>query len=234
MSIAQRFIIIAAFLALSLGAARAGEPPFVLSEDGATFLYRVRPGDLPATIAAMFGIPPAGIPGLLAANGISDPSRIATGQLFRIPNPVVTRAQTAEARSAAAERDLAAARTELAAHDRELAAARNAATEADSRSERFERAASLTQAATGLAALFLVACGVAIAVAVSATRMRQRAELFARTLADELEDKRRRALAERQESAKRIIDLEAQVQALKVKRESPGPMPSRRAPSGGR
>ena len=66
------------------------------------------------------------------------------------------------------------------------------------------------------AALVLLALALAAALAVAAAALRQyrRAERYARSLARELDGKRQAALAERQESARRILDLEARPSTL--------------------
>ena len=49
-------------------------------------MYHARPGDRPSSVAAMFGISPNDLPGFLAANGISDPTRVSSNFVYRIPN----------------------------------------------------------------------------------------------------------------------------------------------------
>jgi len=70
------------------------------------------------------------------------------------------------------------------------------------------------------AALVLLALALAVALAVAAAAVREyrRAERYARSLARELDGKRQAALAERQESARRILDLEAQLSTLAAQR----------------
>src|SRR5256712_13280979 len=76
---------LAAVFFLTVGSA-AAEPLFTLSEDGKTFLYRARPGDHPGVVAEMFGIPSRDIPAFLAANGISDATKVSAGFVYRIPH----------------------------------------------------------------------------------------------------------------------------------------------------
>src|SRR5438477_10644384 len=76
---------LAAVFFLTVGSA-AAEPLFTLSEDGKTFLYRARPGDHPGVVAEMFGIPSRDVPAFLAANGISDATKVGAGFVYRIPN----------------------------------------------------------------------------------------------------------------------------------------------------
>src|SRR5439155_21265473 len=77
--------LLAAILLFAVGPA-AAEPLFTLSEDGKTFLYRARPGDHPGGVAEMFGISQRDVPAFLAANGISDATRVGAGFVYRIPN----------------------------------------------------------------------------------------------------------------------------------------------------
>jgi uncharacterized protein YceH (UPF0502 family) len=56
----------------------------------------------------------------------------------------------------------------------------------------------------------------AVWIATMAMRRRGRAERYAATLARELDEKRQSALSERQESARRILDLEARIRALEA------------------
>src|SRR5436309_13631663 len=81
----KHFRFFAAAFLLAVGSA-AAEPLFTLAEDGRTFLYRARPGDHPTAVAEMFGIPSRDLPTFLAANGITDPTRVGAGFTYRIPN----------------------------------------------------------------------------------------------------------------------------------------------------
>lgn len=227
-----RLLFFAAASVLCIGTVLAAVPPFSLTEDGSVFLYPARPGDKPAAVAAMFGIPPEELTSFLAANGITDATRVPTGHVYRIPNPLATRAGRAERRAQALERELSELRARGEALDHDLAAAREIAAAAERRAQRLTRYAWLWRLSIGLAAVLVVGLGFAVASASSAVRMRQRADQYARTLADDLEEKRRRGLGERQEAAKRILDLETQVQALELKREPPAR--DRRSPVGAR
>ena len=97
----------AATLLLAVGSA-AAEPLFTLSEDGKTFLYRARPGDHPGVVAEMFGIPSRDVPAFLAANGISDATKVGAGFVYRIPNAaaraLAERTATLEAENASLKR----------------------------------------------------------------------------------------------------------------------------------
>src|SRR5207247_10781422 len=68
------------------GASAAEAPLFTTEDGGRTFVYHSRPGDRPSGVAAMFGIQPNDLPGFLAANGISDPTRVSSNFVYRIPN----------------------------------------------------------------------------------------------------------------------------------------------------
>jgi hypothetical protein len=198
--------------------AAVAEPLFKLSDDGRTFLYRARPGDHPGIVAEMFGIPTADVPAFLAANGITDPTRVDAGFTYRIPNAAaralsdrVSALEQENARLARASKDDRARANELARGGEE---ARAVAAGAEQRAAALERIAQLWPwAKTGLIALLLVTAA-AVSTALAALRRHGQAQRFARGLARELEDKRRVALAERQESAKRIVDLESRVRAL--------------------
>ncbi len=131
-----RILTLAVPLLLCAGSPFAAEPPFTLTEDGSAFLYTARPGDQPGTLAAMFGIDANEIPAFLAANGVKDPTRITIGQVFRIPNPLASRAAAAEAKAGALEKELTELRARAQRFDRELGESRAAAETAERRAER--------------------------------------------------------------------------------------------------
>src|SRR5262245_25609158 len=98
MSLGTRWLFV--FVAVpALGMAFAAEPPVRLTDDGTAFLYQSQPGELPGVVAERFGV--RDLPAFLAANGIKDPTRVATGYVYRITNPLAERALAAEARAAA-------------------------------------------------------------------------------------------------------------------------------------
>ncbi|HZP41577.1 MAG TPA: hypothetical protein VFD84_08680 [Candidatus Binatia bacterium] len=196
----------------------AAEPLFTLADDGATFLYRARPGDTPLGVASMFGISPADTPAFMRENHIADATRIGTGFVYRVPNLAV---RALRARTAALEArvgELAAARDRLDAERgaaaRDAAAARTAAAAAEARAARLDRLATLWPFGEAAAALAVLLAAGALVVARGARRAERQAERFARALSVELDDRRRAALAERQESARRILDLESRVRLL--------------------
>ena len=211
---------LAAVFFLTVGSA-AAEPLFTLSEDGKTFLYRARPGDHPGIVAEMFGIPTRDVPAFLAANGISDATKVAAGFVYRIPNAA---ARALAERAAALEADNArlkrAAGDEKAASERLAHAAEDARAEkalAESRATRLAGLERLWPWAKAALTLLLAAAAGAFYTAVAALRRRTEAEGYARSLANDLEEKRKTTLAERQESARHILDLEQRIRTLEAK-----------------
>ena len=211
---------LAAVFFLTVGSA-AAEPLFTLSEDGKTFLYRARPGDHPGVVAEMFGIPARDLPAFLAANGISDSTKVAAGFEYRIPNAA---ARALAERAAALEADNArlkrAAGDEKAASERLAHAAEDARAEkalAESRATRLAGLERLWPWAKAALTLLVAAAAGAFYTAVAALRRRTEAEGYARSLANDLEEKRKTTLAERQESARHILDLEQRIRTLEAK-----------------
>ena len=216
----KHFRFFAAAFLLAVGSA-AAEPLFTLSEDGKTFLYRARPGDHPGVVAEMFGIPTRDVPAFLAANGISDATKVAAGFEYRIPNAA---ARALAERAAALEADNArlkrAAGDEKAASERLAHAAEDARAEkalAESRATRLAGLERLWPWAKAALTLLLAAAAGAFYTAVAALRRRTEAEGYARSLANDLEEKRKTTLAERQESARHILDLEQRIRTLEAK-----------------
>jgi hypothetical protein len=198
----------------------AAEALFTLSDGGKTFLYRARPGAHPSAVAEMFGIPPRDVPAFLAANGISDPTRVGAGFVYRVPNAAVsalteqvTTLGADNARLKRADDEGRAENGRLARAAEEARAARAVAEERVARDARLERLWPWVQIV--LILLLALAAG-ALYTAVAAMRRRSEAERYARALANELEEKRRATLGERQESARRILDLEQRVRSLEA------------------
>jgi len=214
--------IVAAASVLFLAGARAAEAPLFTTEDGGqTFVYHSRPGDRPSGVAAMFGISPNDLPGFLAANGISDPTRVSSNFVYRVPNGA---ARELSDRVTALERDnarLTRALGEAAERGDTLTKEAHRASETAAAAE--ARAAQLANAerwwltAQILIVLLVLALAGTGAVTVAALRRQRQAERFARTLAHEAEEKRRTTLAERQESGRRILELEGKVKELESK-----------------
>jgi hypothetical protein len=221
MSHHRRIVLALATLAIVVAIRpAAGERLFTLSEDGETFLYRARPGDHPTGVAEMFGVPEAGVPAFLAANKIDDPTRVGTGFLYRIPNATAhelnQRVATLASDNARLTRDLSEARARVGELTREASDARATSESAEAHAARLARLESTWPWARALIVLLVLAAAGAGAVAGAAMRRQRQAERYARTLAAELDEKRRVALTERQESAKRILDLETRVRGLEA------------------
>ena len=214
--------IVAAASVLFLAGARAAEAPLFTTEDGGqTFVYHSRPGDRPSSVAAMFGISPNDLPGFLAANGISDPTRVSSNFVYRIPNGA---ARELSDRVTALERDnarLTRALGEAAERGdtltKEAQRASQTAAAAEARAARLANAERWWLTAQILIVLLVLALAGTGAVTVAALRRQRQAERFARTLAHEAEEKRRTTLAERQESGRRILELEGKVKELESK-----------------
>lgn len=210
--------LLAALAVAVVATGAAAESLFTVADDGATFLYRARPGDTPLAVANMFGIPAADAPAFMSENGIADATRVGAGFVYRVPNGA---ARTLRDRAAALERrvaDLNAARDALQARTdaatRDAEAARAAADAAATRARRLDRLAALWPVAeAALVIVALLAAG-AVLIARAARHAERQAERFARALSVELDDRRRAALVERQENAKRILDLESRARAL--------------------
>lgn len=201
---------------LAAGGPAAGAPLFSLEDGGRTFVYRARPGDHPSGVAEMFGVPQEALDALLTANGIGDPSRIPAGFAYRIPNPVVVRTEALEAERARLARETVELRSRAETAEREAASARATAAAAETRAEGLAVWAARWPALRALVVFLALGLGAAVAVATAAVRRQQKAIRYAAALAHDLEDKRRAGLAERQESSKRILDLEARVRTLEV------------------
>jgi len=95
--------------------------------------------------------------------------------------------------------------------------AREVAVAAESRAARLANAERWWLGAQVLIVLLVLGLGTAVTIGVAALRRQRQAERFARTLAQELEEKRRLSLAERQESGRRILELETKLRDLETK-----------------
>jgi len=216
----ERISLLAAILLFAVGPA-AAEPLFTLSEDGKTFLYPARPGDHPGGVAEMFGISQRDVPAFLAANGISDATRVGAGFVYRIPNAaaraLAERTATLGAENASLKRIAGEQRAEAERLGRAAEEARAESAVAQARATRLERLGRLWPWAKAALALLLAAAAAALYTAVAAMRRHTEAERYARGLANELEEKRGASLSERQQSARHILDLEERVRTLEAK-----------------
>jgi uncharacterized protein HemX len=64
--------------------------------------------------------------------------------------------------------------------------------------------------------VLVLAAGAAVYTAIAAVRRQAQSERYARTLARDVEEKRKAGLSERQESARRILDLESRLRAAEA------------------
>lgn len=206
--------------ALSASAPVSAERIFRLDEGGQTFVYRARPGDHPTGVAEMFGLAEHQIPAFLAANGITDATRVPPGFEYKIPNRAVrdlaTRATRLEGKLHRIARDLSGERARNRELVRTAEQTRGDVAAAEDRSQHLARIASLWPWAKALIVLLCLGVVGAIVLAQTAVKRQLQAERFARTLARELEEKRQSAMTERQESARRIVDLEQRLRALEA------------------
>lgn len=197
-----------------------GEPLFTLTDQGRTFLYRSRPGDHPALVAEMFGVGQRDRQALLAANGITDPTRVTTGFVYRIPNDAARalsqQASALEADNARLQRALVQAEEQGRQQAGEAENALARAASAETRAARAARLEWLWPIGQALLLVLALVTSAAVAVAVAALRRQRQAERFARSLSDEVEAKRKASLLERQESTRHILELEARVRSLEV------------------
>jgi hypothetical protein len=202
--------VVAGVLGIALVASAAPEPSRGITDDGRTFLYRARPGDSPGKVAEMFGVPPSELPAWLSA-----------GVVYRVPNVA---ARTLAERLGAVEREnaalaAAAGRAETRARDllHESEALRRTTTAAEARAARASRLVTFWPLVEGVLLLLTVLGGCALHFAYTALRAKQHAEHQTHVLAQELDDKRSAALAERQQSGRRIIDLETRIRELEAR-----------------
>jgi hypothetical protein len=211
-----RTIVVLALVAVA-ASARA-QPLFELEDGGQTFVYRARPGDHPGRIAEMFGIPADRVPELLKSNGIRDATQIGSGFAYRIPN-YAARELADQLDALRSERDRAvtdakAATTRSDALAAESRADKDAAAAANARADRSARLERLWPFMKAALVLFgLITAAAVLIVRTSLNRQRQ-SERYAKTLATELEDRRKTNMAERQESGRRVLDLEQRIRTL--------------------
>jgi hypothetical protein len=211
-------LAVAAILVALAAAGLAGDAPFGLADDGTTILYRAQPGDTPQRVAAMLGIPAEELSAFLRENRVGDATRVPVGFVYRVPNRAARAAHerlaVLEVEQVGLRRDLAQARGDVERLTREAAEARASASDATRRADSL---ATLEwwwpMVRAGFVLLGLATAGMA-ALASAAVRRQQQAERRLQGLARELDDKRRAALAERQESGRRVLDLESRIRFL--------------------
>jgi prefoldin subunit 5 len=214
-----RLTIVVLALIAAATVARA-EPLFELEDGGNTFLYRARPGDHPGRVAEMFGIPAEEVPALLRSNGIKDDTQVGSGFVYRIPNQAA-RELAGQIDTLRRERDrlaadAAAATQRSTAIEREARADRDAASAATARAERSQRLESLWPYMQLALVLLAIVTAAALAIARSSVSRHRQAERYAKTLAAELEERRKTGMAERQEAARHILDLEQRIRMLEA------------------
>jgi hypothetical protein len=190
------------------------EPLIELTDGGRTFVYTARPGDSPGAVAAAFGLPSEALPAFLAANGIKDDTAVPRGFRYRIPNPVVAETDALVAKQASLQQDADAARARVGELERTLTGLRENIDFTAAQRRRLETLELRWSVATWIVTLLIAGVLVAIAFTLAAMRKERQAERWARALAHEAEDKRRTGLAERQQAARRVVELEARVREL--------------------
>jgi len=214
-----RTSIVALALVAAATVARA-EPLFELEEGGQTFLYRARPGDHPGRVAEMFGIPAEGVPALLKSNGITDATAVGSGFVYRVPNAaaheLATQLEALKGERDRLAKDAAAANERASTVAREASAARDTAAAATARAERSQRLESLWPYMQLALVLLVIIAAAAFIVARGALSRQRQADRFAKTLATELDERRKTSMAERQESARRVLDLEQRIRTLET------------------
>jgi hypothetical protein len=209
-------------LLAGLAGAASGAPRFTISADGSTFLYPARPGESPTQVAESFGIPEAGVAAFLRDNGIADATRIPLGFEYRIPNPLAPRLDALASQVDGLERDLAARTARTTELERALEKAQAAAVFSEGQARRLEQLERRWPIAmTGLIVALLGLGGALWISRLSLTRLTT-AEQRVRSLAQELEERRRSVLSERQETGRHIIELENRVRQLERPRLARG------------
>ena len=189
-------------------------PPFDLVDGGRTFLYRARPGEPPALVAQSFGVPAEGLSAFLAANGITDATRVPLGYEYRIPNPLGPRLDALSAEIEQLNRTLAARTARVTELERNLERAQAQAALSDAKERRLAVLEGRWPIAITAVILLLAGLAGALWVARLSVGRLTSTERRAKTLAQELEERRRADLAERQHANHRILELESRVRQL--------------------
>jgi hypothetical protein len=205
---------------LSASDAAWAERLFRLDEGGQTFVYKARPGDHPTGVAAMFGLAEDDVAAFLAANGISDATRVPPGFEYKVPNRAVQdlgrRVTRLEAKLKRTARDLAREKQRNSELLGAAEATRDSVAAAESRAQDLARVGTLWPWAKAALILLVLSTAGAFVLMQNAIKRQTQAERFARNLARELDEKRQSAMSERQESARRIVDLEQRLRALEA------------------
>ena len=145
---------------------------------------------------------------------------MGTGFVYRIPNAaaraLAERKTALEQDNARLGRALADEKERTKTLTRTTDEAKAATTDAEQRAAHLARMETFWPWLQGaLVVLVLVAAG-AVYTAFAAMRRQGQSEVYARTLAKDVEEKRKVALADRQESARRILDLEARLRTAEA------------------
>jgi hypothetical protein len=211
---------IVALTLVAVAAIARAEPLFELEDGGQTFLYRARPGDHPGRVAEMFGIPADRVPELLRSNGIKDATQIGSGFQYRVPN-YAARELAGQLDALRSERDRAvtaatAAMTRADTAAGEARADKDAAAAANARADRSARLERLWPFMQAALLLFGLIAAAAIAIVRTSVNRQRQSDRYAKTLAAELDARRKANLAERQESGRQILDLEQRIRTLET------------------
>lgn len=212
----RRIALVALVVAGLVAGPRASlaEPLIELTDGGRTFVYTARPGDSPGAVAAAFGLPPEALPAFLAANGIKDDTSVPRGFRYRVPNPVVAETDALVAKQAALTQTADTATARVAELERQITGLRENIDFTAAQRRRLETLELRWSVATWIVTLLIAGVLLAIAFAVAAFRKEQQAERWARGLSHDAEEKRRTGLVERQQNARRVVELEARVREL--------------------
>lgn len=210
----RRVGLLAVFLLAGTVHPAPGAPALSFADDGRGFLYRAGPGEAPSLVADRFGIPPDGLGTFLAANGITDPTRVPLGFEYRIPNPLAPRLEVLGAQKDRLERDLATRTARVEELERAREALQAQAALSDAKAQRLARLeAWWPLVITGLVVALLGLAGTSWVTRLAFGRLAA-VEHRARGLAQELEERRRTSLAERQQTGHHVIELENRVRQL--------------------
>lgn len=179
--------------------------------NGRVITYRTQPGDTPAAVAAQLGVPPDELRDFLSAAGISDPTRVPAGFTYRLPHPAVAQLDAALANNGALLSTITALESDAATTTYALETAR---AEALRNADAVAIAARLTARNRLAVGALLGALLLAVAAVVATNKVVQQERVTAKQLQElmrDLENKRQAWLLERQQSARRILNLETEL-----------------------